>query len=115
MMTCRGRVREELATPIMPTAEPTIEESTATPSATPQPTATAMPTATSRPTDTSVPTARPLTEGERVLALLPRDHMQEPLDAGGYVGDAPQQCAEFLKRLEVVILAGEGKSMEACC
>jgi hypothetical protein len=48
----------ERAVPVTPTDEPTIEEPTAIPTATPQP------TPTPRPTHTPVPTARPLAAGE---------------------------------------------------
>ena len=51
-----------------------------------------------------------LSSDERVLAFLPPDHIRELLDAGGYVGDAPERCVEFLKRLRAALLASEDKS-----
>ena len=61
------------------------------------------------------PLADSLAEDERVLAFLPPARVRELLDAGGYVGDAPQRCVEFLKRLKSVLMACEGESGEACC
>ncbi|MEA3344828.1 MAG: adenylosuccinate lyase [Chloroflexota bacterium] len=61
------------------------------------------------------PLAESLADDEQVLAFLPSDHVRELLDAGGYVGDAPQRCAEFLKRLRAVILTDEGGCAEARC
>jgi len=61
------------------------------------------------------PLADSLAGDERVLAFLPSDRVRELLDAGGYVGDAPERRREFLKRVRAVIPACEGESVEACC
>jgi len=61
------------------------------------------------------PLADSLAGDERVLAFLPPDRVRELLDAGGYVGDAPQRCAEFLKRLRTMILVCQAESVEDCC
>jgi len=61
------------------------------------------------------PLADSLSGDERVLAFLPPDRVRGLLDAGGYVGDAPQRCAEFLKGLRAVLMAREGGLTEAHC
>jgi len=48
----------------------------------------------------------------RVLTFLPPRCVRQLLDAGGYVGDAPQRCADFMKRLEAVLAASEGASAD---
>jgi len=54
------------------------------------------------------PLVQTLSCDERVLAFLPSDRVQALLDATGYVGDTPQRCAEFLRRLKAIVSTGEG-------
>jgi adenylosuccinate lyase len=49
------------------------------------------------------PLADSLAHDERVVDFLPSDRVRELLDAGGYVGDAPQRCGEFLDTLRAVL------------
>lgn len=52
------------------------------------------------------PLAGSLSADERVLAFLPPHRVRELLDPEGYVGDAPQRCADFLCRLRSALSAG---------
>ena len=58
------------------------------------------------------PLATSLSGDERVLAFLPPDRVRLLLDAGDYVGDAPQRCTEFLQRLRVEVLSHEENPVE---
>jgi len=53
------------------------------------------------------PLAHSLSSDAQVLAFLAPERVRDLLDAEGYVGDAPERCAEFLKRLRTAILTLE--------
>jgi len=119
----------ETAVPGTPTAEPTIEELTALPSATAQPTVTPMPTATpsSRPTDTPVPTltatprptsspiptSRPLAEGECIAWYEAPSFLDREVCVEGKVNFV--RTANPARTLAFLVLDPSVPDIDHCC